>query len=305
MRHFQNVLFVSNGIDHDADALQQALSLAHDHGASATVLVSYPGLSSKMDAYKAAYEKQMLEPVEAQVAAFVKEKSLSVNVEIEGGDLPAERIIRRVLRNEHDLVVKPVASHLSDKGFAALDMDLLRKCPVPVWLCRPLAHKGGPLDLAVAIDPRGEDETAKHLSLRLLKLTQALATFTQSRISVISCWNYPYEDFLRRSTFASVDEATIKEAVENERLDHLDALQALLDEAGLADCEVHHVRGRPEETIPATVKDIGVDVLVMGTVARTGIPGFIIGNTSENILQQLGCSLMAAKPAGFVSPVKV
>jgi nucleotide-binding universal stress UspA family protein len=42
----------------------------------------------------------------------------------------------------------------------------------------------------------------------------------------------------------------------------------------------------------------------MGTVARTGISGFIIGNTAENILQKIDCSLLALKPQGFVSPVK-
>lgn len=47
-----------------------------------------------------------------------------------------------------------------------------------------------------------------------------------------------------------------------------------------------------------------MDILVMGTVARTGIPGFIIGNTAENVFQKLSCSLMALKPQGFVSPMK-
>jgi len=41
----------------------------------------------------------------------------------------------------------------------------------------------------------------------------------------------------------------------------------------------------------------------MGTVARTGIQGFIMGNTAENILNQLDCSVLAVKPPGFVTPV--
>jgi nucleotide-binding universal stress UspA family protein len=41
----------------------------------------------------------------------------------------------------------------------------------------------------------------------------------------------------------------------------------------------------------------------MGTVARTGIPGLIIGNTAEAILDQITCSVLAAKPPGFVTPV--
>ena len=41
----------------------------------------------------------------------------------------------------------------------------------------------------------------------------------------------------------------------------------------------------------------------MGTVARSGIPGFLIGNTAEDIVQKLTCSLVALKPNDFVSPV--
>ena len=43
----------------------------------------------------------------------------------------------------------------------------------------------------------------------------------------------------------------------------------------------------------------------MGTVARTGIAGLIMGNTAESILDQLEQSVIAIKPQGFVSPVKL
>lgn len=68
--------------------------------------------------------------------------------------------------------------------------------------------------------------------------------------------------------------------------------------------QVHHLREEVEEMIPNFVKDKKNDILVMGTVARTGIPGFIIGNTAENTFQELTCSLMALKPQEFISPVK-
>jgi nucleotide-binding universal stress UspA family protein len=41
----------------------------------------------------------------------------------------------------------------------------------------------------------------------------------------------------------------------------------------------------------------------MGTVARTGIPGFIMGNTAETILNQIDASVLAIKPPGFGTPV--
>jgi len=43
--------------------------------------------------------------------------------------------------------------------------------------------------------------------------------------------------------------------------------------------------------------------VVMGTVARTGVPGFIMGNTAETILNHINCSVLAIKPQGFVTPI--
>ncbi|CSI61259.1 universal stress protein family 1 [Vibrio cholerae] len=64
---------------------------------------------------------------------------------------------------------------------------------------------------------------------------------------------------------------------------------------------IHHLHGKPDELIPEWVTQENIDILVMGTLARTGIAGFVIGNTAENIVQSIECSLVALKPEGFVS----
>jgi len=51
--------------------------------------------------------------------------------------------------------------------------------------------------------------------------------------------------------------------------------------------------------------ELWADLVVMGTVARTGISGLIIGNTAEAILDQLTCSVLAIKPPGVKTPVKI
>jgi nucleotide-binding universal stress UspA family protein len=43
-------------------------------------------------------------------------------------------------------------------------------------------------------------------------------------------------------------------------------------------------------------------VIVMGTVARTGIAGLVMGNTTERVPQRLRGSIFAVKPPGFKSP---
>ncbi|MCK7506615.1 MAG: universal stress protein [Desulfobacterales bacterium] len=57
--------------------------------------------------------------------------------------------------------------------------------------------------------------------------------------------------------------------------------------------------------IPALAKRKGIELIVMGTVCRTGIAGFLMGNTAEMVLQQVNCSVLTVKPDGFKTPVKL
>jgi nucleotide-binding universal stress UspA family protein len=68
---------------------------------------------------------------------------------------------------------------------------------------------------------------------------------------------------------------------------------------------VHLLKGDPAEVIAEFAKTGRIDLIVMGTVARAGIGGLLIGNTAETILQRADCSVLAAKPEGFVSPVEL
>ena len=57
--------------------------------------------------------------------------------------------------------------------------------------------------------------------------------------------------------------------------------------------------------IPDFVRKNDIDLIVMGTLARSGIKGFLIGNTAEKIVSEIHCSVLAVKPDGFVSPITV
>ena len=63
------------------------------------------------------------------------------------------------------------------------------------------------------------------------------------------------------------------------------------------------VAARPRAAISSVAQGIGADLLVMGTVCRTGFTGFMIGNTAERVLTEVGCSVLTLKPSGFRSPI--
>ncbi len=66
--------------------------------------------------------------------------------------------------------------------------------------------------------------------------------------------------------------------------------------------KIHLLKGKPRQVIPKQVKMLSPDLLVMGSLARTGTSGFLIGNTAEAILNKVSCSVVIIKPSGFKAP---
>jgi nucleotide-binding universal stress UspA family protein len=67
--------------------------------------------------------------------------------------------------------------------------------------------------------------------------------------------------------------------------------------------EIHLVKGDPSSAIPSELERLEADLLLMGTISRRGVTGFLLGNTAEKILERVRCSIAVTKPEGFVTPV--
>ena len=123
-------------------------------------------------------------------------------------------------------------------------------------------------------------------------------------LHVAHAWELYGEATMRDSAFLRSTPAEVDRLLDVERAVHAQAVVELLDAVGVRDkpWQVDLGKGPAEEVVAAVVKNARVNVLVMGTVARTGIPGLVIGNTAENILDDVTCSVVAIKPPGFESP---
>ncbi len=310
MQSFRNILFVSRGGDDETDALKQALSLARNHKAQLTAIHVCPEITNALAPYKEklleSLKQELEQAIESACTSITLDRDeVPVTVNVEFAGTPVVHIIQRVLRDGFDLIVKEAEPRDDQRGFKAFDMHLLRKCPCPVWLCRPIARSRHDIRVGVAIDPEGQGATNHDLSLRLLTLARSLADTCSGELAIISCWEFEYESFLRQNVWARVADDEVERTIAGAQAAHRSTLNDLLAESGIEGTNhIHHLRGQPSELIPSRVEDLDIDILVMGTVARTGLPGFVIGNTAENIVQKIRCSLLALKPPGFVSPVK-
>jgi universal stress protein E len=329
MKKFHNILFVSQGLTDETSALKQALSIARNSGAELKVLIISPELPEEMIPYKEKYEASLIAQVKSSVESardaikpvdggvqvdielenanpFVaRYGDMDILIEVDRGGTPAVRIIRHVLQNAHDLVIKEAEPKEGGKGFKAVDMELLRKCPCPVWLSRPIGNHRNDIKVGVAVDPEAITPEGYSLSLQLLKLARYYADTCSGELHILSCWDYEFDGYLRDNPWMKIKGAEVDRMVADACSLSRGALDNLIKQAGISEkMHIHHIRGSADEAIPKYVEENKIDVLIMGTVGRVGIPGFIIGNTAENIVQKLGCSLLALKPNGFVSPVK-
>jgi nucleotide-binding universal stress UspA family protein len=309
MLAFRKILFVSDGLADDGAALTQALHIARADQASLSILIAHPALPDAMEDYAPRFESSLKERVlislrEARAALALDPDDEHDCIETDAGSSPATRVIRHVLRRGYDLVIKRAAVGDGGRGFKAVDMELLRKCPCPLWLSRPVARPWRDMRVSVAIDPESLEPEGRDLSLQLLRVGRQVADTCSGELNVVSCWDFEHEGYLRQNAWFRVSDAEVTTMVLKRQSAHQVALQQVIADAAVGDrLQVQRMKGPPESMIPQHIVEQDIDLLVMGTVARTGLPGFFIGNTAENVLRELGCSLLAMKPMGFVSPV--
>lgn len=310
MSTFQKILFASQAVTDDVNALKEALVIARSNQAELTALIVCPEFPAKQAKYRERYEASLIQHLDesiqsARAAMRLGAAEVPMPIHLDSGSTPAVRIIRHVLRHGTDLVIKEAEHDDSDRGFKAVDMELLRKCPCPVWLSRPGFNRADGIKVAVAIDPQGVDQEAEELSVRLLQLARSVSDQFGCELKVVSCWDYQFEEYIRGNVWIRMsDEEILDTVLEAERI-HRTALQRAIKKSAIGgQFQVSHVRGQPDKVLLQFIADHHIDLLVMGTVARTGIPGFLIGNTAENVFRKLECALLAVKPVGFDSPVK-
>lgn len=311
MRRFENILFATQGLSGHSDALGQAIRIAANNRVPVSGLIACPGFPTDLAQYQQSYEQSLHDSLQQSVKKLreqhdITEEQVPFPLRVQSSEQPAVCIIQQAITNHNDLIIKE-AEPLSEgaEGFKAIDMTLLRKCPCPVWLHRPISKPRGKRRIAVAVDPMTVSDEQQALSRRLLELSRSIADTCDSRLHIISCWEHYLENYLDNHVWIQVEEAQLANEVSRAKANHEQALQRLIEDSGISgEMVIHHLHGKPDDQIPECVDETEIDVLVMGTLARTGISGFVIGNTAENILQSINCSLVAMKPEGFVSPIK-
>ena len=126
-----------------------------------------------------------------------------------------------------------------------------------------------------------------------LELGGSLAQMDDAGLYVIHAIESPECECLLPANVAA-QKASSHHEVSRKQIDEQLAQLGLLDLA-----EVSVTCTPPHTAILEAVNDQQADLLVIGTVGRTGVQGLITGNTAEYLLPRVSCSILAVKPPEF------
>ncbi|MFQ5731698.1 MAG: universal stress protein [Planctomycetaceae bacterium] len=211
---------------------------------------------------------------------------------------PWERILQAVLRNGYDLVIVGTshAGAASRFLFGSTASKLVRNCPCPVWVTRP-DPDWDDLNILVASDLGEVSQQAVHVAVGGAQLAEA-------KVHLLHAVEATHE---HRMWLTGVPDDELQAFREKKRAEAEAALHEQLAETDYRTLpfgvQVHVTEGPPDVAILQAVDEYGIDLLVMGTVARSGIPGLLIGNTAERLMAHVPCSVLAVKPADFECPI--
>ena len=311
MKRFNKILFVADDSTGELAALKKTIALAKTIKARVMVMdvvemaETFAISDVAMDMIRLQREllKARKEDLEKLVKkAMPRSSKTSIPVIVRQGK-DYIKVIQEVKAKGIDLVVKASGRpHLTGMLFSTLDMNLVRKCPIPVLIMKPrkkISHSR----ILASVDLRLKDKTPKNMDRTIMELASEMAQIEKGELHVLHSWDVAMEKRLRHrpevhAYYKSMD--AIMKDMRNIEKAHL---EELAEEYSLTDAETHLIKGHPADVIPKFVKNNRIDLVVMGTVGRSGIKGFFMGNTAEKILNNINCSVLAIKPHGWKTPV--
>ena len=308
MNALKNILVIIDTDNQNQLALSRALTLAQSTGAKITAFLSIYDFSYEMTTMLSHQERDaMREAVVADRKAWLQNLINSQFADYDNIDIhvlwhnrPFEAVISTVIEHDYDLVVKSTKQHDTLKSliFTPTDWHLLRKCPCPILLVKDIKWQDNGKILA-AVHTGSDADHHKALNDKIIDTSNAFAKLINADVHLVN--SYPGTPVNIAIEIPEFDPNEYNSVV---REHHENAVAELANKFGINADNTHIEEGLTEDVIPKVSEQINAELLVIGTIGRTGFSAAIIGNTAEHVIDRINCDILAIKPEGYVSPLE-
>ncbi len=302
----KRILAVVQADNPEQPALSRAIEIARKTGAEVHELLVVYDFSYYMTTMLTRSEREAMRDAVTKDRIAWAEKNLTryddydVKVAVEWSDKRYEAITRYTINRQIDLVVKATRKHddFASVLFTPTDWHLLRKCPAPVLLVKAHAWPEHG-NIVAAVNVGTEDKEHAQLNDKLTGIAKDYAELLSGQVHLVNA--YPSAPLNIAIEIPDFNPETYHNAVRNHHVQEMENHSAKFG-IGVANC--HVVEGLPDIAIPKVTEQLDAELVVIGTVGRTGLSAAFLGNTAEHVIDNLNCDVLAVKPDGFTSPVK-
>jgi nucleotide-binding universal stress UspA family protein len=274
MRSIEKIL-VAIPAEPGSPALERGLQLAQKLGAHLYLLLCDPndGSSGLLDQYLVGLLRAGVH-ARGEVArvAFARASS---------------HVLEACRSQECDLVIKQhrPSGRLSQLLMTPDDWHLLRQVPTPLFLIRSsLTWEGG--TILAGMDVEHQDEAHVALQGNVIEHANFLCGLFEADLHVVSAYS--------STRLPQADPEQILGQVAARHCQ--EQCRWFMEEYELPEHRLHLGEGPARELIPRVAHEFEAALTVLGTVARQGVAGALVGNTAEAVLDRLEGDLLVLKP---------
>jgi len=314
MKEFKKIMCVIDPDNESQPGLERGAWLAKQLGTELELLIcyyneylsdgrlgSYPSLENAEEDILNGLKRRL-----ENLAEPLRESGLVVGTTATWDHPLYQGIVRHALKCNADIVLKDTHHHsaVSRALLTNTDWNLIRSCPMPLWLVKPQAMQEKP-GIIAAIDPMHEHDKPAALDDEILIVSKTLAEAIGADIHVFHSYD-PRIAVATATANAYIPVSLPFDEIEKQMHEQHEKRFKEIVAFHAIDAERSHlVAGVTHEELPDFAKEISADVVVMGAVSRNRWKRLFIGATAERTLEHLPCDLLIIKPDWFQTPAEI
>ena len=308
METYQNILVVVDPTTEEQKALSRAIELADKTQGKITAFLSIFDFSYEMTTMLSSDEREsMRQTVINDRMLWIDERIKALDAGDKGIEIkvvwhnrPFEAVIDHVIQYDYDIVIKGTHEHdkLKSVIFTPTDWHLLRKCPCPLLLVKEHSWPANGNILA-AINVGSDEQEHQSLNTVITDEAKHLATLIKANVHLVN--SFPGTPVNIAIEIPEFDASQYNDTMLNH---HHQSMLEHAQKYDIAADNTHVKEGLPEDVIDNLSQELDAELVILGTIGRTGLSAALIGNTAEHVIDRLNCDVLALKPPGYVSPLQ-
>jgi len=314
MKEISKVLCVVDPESDEQPSVERSAWLAKQLGARLELLVCYyneylsDGRLSNYAAVENAHDELLggLKEKLEKSAGPLRDGGLEVTTAAKWDHPLYQGVVRHAIDCEADIVFKDTHHHsaLTRALLSNTDWNLIRTCPVPLWLVKPKALSATPTFVA-AIDPMHEHDKPAALDDEILIVGKSIAAATGAVLHAFHAYD-PRIAVATATANAYIPVSLPFDEIEKQMHEqHEKRFSEITAFHEIDDAHSKLVAGVTHEELPEFAAGIEADVVIMGAVSRNRWKRLFIGSTAERTLEHLPCDLLVIKPDWFHTPSEI